>query len=72
MKCFGKLLKLAIAVPFGAALLVSSAMAESVVNVYSYRQPELIKPLLDAFTAATGIKTNVLFLDKGLVEKIAE
>jgi iron(III) transport system substrate-binding protein len=72
MKYLGKFLKTAIAVPFGAALLVSSAMADGVVNVYSYRQPELIKPLLDAFTADSGIKTNVLFLDKGLEEKIAE
>ena len=72
MKSFRKFLGLTIAAPFGAALLASSAMADGVVNVYSYRQPELIKPLLDSFTADTGIKTNVLFLDKGLEEKIAE
>jgi iron(III) transport system substrate-binding protein len=46
------------------------AWADGEVNIYSYRQPELIKPLLDAFTKETGIKTNVLFLDKGLVERI--
>jgi iron(III) transport system substrate-binding protein len=46
------------------------ALADGEVNVYSYRQPELIKPLLDAFTKETGISTNVLFLDKGLVERI--
>ena len=46
------------------------AWAEGEVNVYSYRQPELIQPLLDAFTKETGIETNVLFLDKGLVERI--
>ncbi|MEZ5812659.1 MAG: Fe(3+) ABC transporter substrate-binding protein [Rhizobiaceae bacterium] len=40
------------------------------VNIYSYRQPQLIAPLLDAFTAETGIATNVLFLDKGLVERV--
>ncbi len=33
-------------------------------------QPDLIKPLLDQFTKETGIATNVLFLDKGLVERI--
>ncbi|WP_165456947.1 Fe(3+) ABC transporter substrate-binding protein [Agrobacterium cavarae] len=48
----------------------SSAFAGGEVNVYSYRQPELIQPLLDAFTKETGIETNVLFLDKGLVERI--
>jgi|TARA_B110000977_G_scaffold57931_1_gene78713 iron(III) transport system substrate-binding protein len=40
------------------------------VNVYSYRQPELVKPLFDAFTAETDIKVNVQFLKKGLVEKL--
>lgn len=47
-----------------------TAFAGGEVNVYSYRQPELIQPLLDAFTKQTGIETNVLFLDKGLVERI--
>jgi len=72
IKSFTKALAMAAAAPLAAALLVTSASADGVVNVYSYRQPELIKPLLDAFTADTGIKTNVLFLDKGLEEKIAE
>jgi iron(III) transport system substrate-binding protein len=63
---------MATAAPLAAAFLATSALADGVVNVYSYRQPELIKPLFDAFTAETGIKTNVLFLDKGLEEKIAE
>ncbi len=47
------------------------AMAEGVVNIYSYRQPDLIEPVLEAFTAETGIDTQVLFLDKGLEERIA-
>ncbi|HEV7433669.1 MAG TPA: Fe(3+) ABC transporter substrate-binding protein [Pseudorhizobium sp.] len=55
----------------GAALLsAQSASADGEVNIYSYRQPDLIKPLLDSFTEETGIATNVLFLDKGLVERI--
>ena len=58
----------AISMAFG--LDVSAAMAQTV-NIYSYRQPDLIKPVLDAFTAETGIKTEVLFLDKGLEERIA-
>ena len=40
MKSFRKILKLAIAAPFGAALLASSALADGEVNVYSYRQPD--------------------------------
>ncbi|WP_376741420.1 Fe(3+) ABC transporter substrate-binding protein [Sinorhizobium psoraleae] len=55
-----------------ATLFASTApvWADGEVNIYSYRQPDLIQPLLDAFTKETGITTNVLFLDKGLVERI--
>ena len=55
-----------------AALIGSTAipaLAEEV-NIYSHRQPELIQPLLDAFTAETGISVNVAFVDKGMVEKL--
>ncbi len=45
-------------------------LAADKVNVYSYRQPELIKPLLEEFTASTGIETEVLFLKKGMIEKL--
>lgn len=50
--------------------IASPAIAEDVVNVYSYRQPELIKPLTDAFTKETGIKVNVAYLKKGMVERL--
>ena len=53
-----------------AASTAAPALADGEVNIYSYRQPDLIKPLLDRFTQETGIATNVLFLDKGLVERI--
>ncbi|MEO9339457.1 Fe(3+) ABC transporter substrate-binding protein [Mesorhizobium sp. SB112] len=53
-----------------ATLFAGSALADGTVNVYTYRQPDLIKPVLDAFTQETGIKTEVLFLDKGLEERI--
>ena len=52
------------------SFLPLAAQAEGEVNIYSYRQPNLIKPLTDAFTAETGIKTNVLFLRKGLGQRI--
>ncbi|TCP63242.1 iron(III) transport system substrate-binding protein [Rhodovulum bhavnagarense] len=51
-----------------AATLAPAARAD--VNIYSYRQPELINPVLEAFTEATGIKTNVAFLSKGMVERL--
>ena len=40
------------------------------VNVYSYRQPFLIKPIFDAFTRESGIKVNTVFSKKGLVERL--
>ncbi len=52
------------------ALAAVPALAEEV-NVYSYRQPELIQPLMDAFTAETGITVNVAFLNKGMIERLA-
>ncbi|MCT4557381.1 MAG: Fe(3+) ABC transporter substrate-binding protein [Pelagimonas sp.] len=52
-----------------APIFASAAFAQEV-NVYSYRQPELIAPLTDAFTEETGIKVNVAYLKKGLVERL--
>lgn len=51
------------------ATLPLAALADEV-NVYSYRQPELIRPLTDAFTEKTGIEVNVAFLEKGMVERL--
>lgn len=53
-----------------AVLVAAPAIAEEV-NVYSYRQPELIKPLVDAFTEKTGIEVNTVFLSTGLQERLA-
>lgn len=55
-----------------ATLLGATAMpalAEEV-NIYSHRQPDLLKPLTDAFTEATGITVNTAFVDKGMVERL--
>ena len=49
--------------------LAAPAIGEEV-NIYSYRQPELIAPLLEAFTEETGIRANVSFLKKGMLEKL--
>jgi iron(III) transport system substrate-binding protein len=40
------------------------------VNIYTTRQPELIQPVMDAFTAETGIAVNLAFVDDGLVERL--
>jgi iron(III) transport system substrate-binding protein len=53
-----------------ALLLATTPVLAQEVNVYSHRQPELIQPLVDAFTAETGIKVNVAFVDKGMAERL--
>ncbi|MGR3712489.1 MAG: extracellular solute-binding protein, partial [Shimia sp.] len=55
---------------FAAVAAVAAPVMADEVNVYSYRQPELIKPLTDAFTAETGIKVNVAYLKKGMIERL--
>ena len=66
---FARAVALALFVPLFAA---SNAKAEAPgeVNIYSYRQPYLIDPLLKEFTAKTGIKVNVIYAEKGLIERI--
>jgi iron(III) transport system substrate-binding protein len=49
----------------------STALAQGEVNIYSYRQPQLIDPLLKAFTDKTGIKANVVYAAAGLNERLA-
>lgn len=71
MKNSSKLSYAAIMSGLTLAGVVSANPAQAAeVNVYSYRQPVLVKPLFDAFTRQTGIKVNVLFAKKGLVERI--
>ena len=47
-----------------------SVAASEEVNVYSYRQPFLVKPLFDEFTKESGIKVNVVFAKKGMAERL--
>jgi iron(III) transport system substrate-binding protein len=46
--------------------------AQGIVNVYSYRQPTLIDPLLANFTKETGIEVRAIFAESGLVERLAQ
>ncbi len=52
------------------ASVSSTVIAAESVNVYSYRQPFLIDPIFEAFTAETGIKVNTVFAKKGLIERL--
>jgi iron(III) transport system substrate-binding protein len=62
-----QLASVAVAIP----LLAGGALAQGEVNIYSYREPQLIDPLLKAFTDKTGIKANVVFASAGLNERLA-
>lgn len=39
-------------------------------NVYSYRNQQLLQPFLDAYTARTGITFNVVHAPKGLAQRL--
>lgn len=41
------------------------------VNIYTTREPGLIQPILDAFTAKTDIAVNTVYLQDGLIERVA-
>jgi iron(III) transport system substrate-binding protein len=53
-----------------AAITATTAGATDEVNLYSYRQPFLINPILEEFTRRTGIKVNVVYAKQGMLEKI--
>ncbi len=55
---------------FSTLSLSSMATFADEVNVYSFRQPFLIEPIMEKFTAQTGIKVNILFAKKGLIERV--
>lgn len=50
--------------------LATNGYAEGAVNIYSYREPGLVKPLIDAFTESTGIKVNMVYAKSGLIERL--
>lgn len=54
----------------GGLLLAAAPAFAQEVNLYTHREPGLIKPLLDQFTAQTGIKVNTVFAKAGLAERI--
>ena len=53
-----------------SSTIATPTLADGEVNIYSYRQPFLIEPLLNAFTEKTGVKANVIFAKKGLEARI--
>jgi len=70
-KALGTKLAVAIVAVVGLSVaMAGNALANGEVNIYSYRQPFLIKPMLNAFTHQTGIKTNVVFAPKGMITRL--
>ncbi len=60
---------LAVTAVIGMAVTGANAQADEL-NLYSYRQPFLIQPLMDAFTEETGTTVNVVYAKKGMLERI--
>ena len=48
----------------------TAAAAANDVNIYSYRQAVLMKPLLDGFEQKTGVKAHVIYLKKGMMARL--
>jgi iron(III) transport system substrate-binding protein len=64
-------IRAACAVLCAGALLTAAPAAAQTVNLYTTREPGLVQPLLDAFTSATGITVNSIFVRDGLAERVA-
>ena len=54
----------------GAVLVFEAAGGGNTVNLYSYRQAFLMKPLLEAFTKDTGINVTVVYAKMGILERL--
>lgn len=66
-----KLVNFSTAATLGLLCAFAQGASAAEVNIYSYREPQLIEPLLKAFTEKTGIKTNLVFARDGLNERLA-
>ena len=64
--------RLAIALLTLPLVFGATAQADGVVNVYSYRQPQLVEPLFKAFTEKSGVEVKMVFAEKGLVERLEQ
>lgn len=56
-----------------ASMLALGAAAPALsneVNLYTTREPGLILPILEAFTAETGVAVNTVFVQDGLIERV--
>ena len=49
---------------------ITSAASSADLNIYSHRQPFLIKPFLDAYQKETGTNINIVYASKGLAKRL--
>ncbi|MFB0992642.1 MAG: ABC transporter substrate-binding protein [Rhodospirillales bacterium] len=74
MKSVKLSLKMTTQVLCGAVMAVTlqtgAASSADEVNLYSARQPFLMAPLIKEFTAKSGIKVNMVYLKKGMLERL--
>jgi iron(III) transport system substrate-binding protein len=63
------MIKMKLLTTLALALFATTSFAQDI-TLYSNREPGLLKPVLDNFTKTTNIKVNVLFIDKGVIERL--
>lgn len=66
-----KLAGLVITAALAVIAAIAPARAGGEVNLYSFREPALIQPLLNAFESKSGVTVNLVFAKDGLIERIA-
>jgi len=50
--------------------ITQAASSTQEVNLYTTREPQLIAPMIELFTANTSIKVNTVFVKDGLIERV--
>lgn len=53
-----------------AVTLLAAPVGAAELNIYSHRQPFLIKPFLEAYKKKTGTKINIVYASKGLAQRL--
>lgn len=52
-------------------IFITNIVNAQSINIYSHRQPYLLKPFLDAYTLKTGVKFKTVYSSKGLAQRLA-
>ena len=52
-------------------LISNNFVKADYLNIYSHRQPYLLKPFIDDYSKKTGIKLNVVYSSKGLAQRLS-